>query len=167
MIRKWPGALLILFLVTTAPAGADNLEGRDTLFLRTSLYTKHFNPDPGHVNNQALVALEYNKLGGWLLGGAAFQNSFGQPTQYLYVGKKFVLSQVSDHLYGKLTGGLVHGYKGDHKDDIPFNDLGVAPIALPSLGLQFGRFGTELIVFGTAGMMVTVGWHFPLGKAPR
>ena len=142
-------------------------EERDSLHLQASVYTRHFNPKPEHVNRQNGIVLEYNRAGGWLVGGSVFKNSFGQSSQYLYVGKKFVLSQVSRHLYGKLTGGLLHGYKGEHEDNVPYNNYGVAPIILPSLGLQFGRFTTELVVFGTAGTTVTVGWHFPLGRKPQ
>lgn len=165
MSRSGPGLLLFAFLLLlSAAAPAEIRKDQDTLFVYTSVYTKHFDPTPDHVNRQNALAIEYNRARGWLVGGGYFDNSFGQPSQYLYVGKKFVLSQVSRHLYGKLTGGLVHGYKGKHKDAIPFNNYGVAPAALPSLGLQFGHFGTELILFGTSGLLVTVGWNFGLGS---
>ena len=164
MIRGF--AALVCFCWSISPVAVkagDPAERRSSLFVQTSLYTEHFRPSPEHVDRQNLLGLEYNHAGGWLLGGAYFENSFGQPSQYLYVGKKFVLSQFTRHLYGKLTGGLAHGYKHEHEDAIPFNQYGVAPVVIPSLGLQFGGFGTELVVFGTSGYMINAGWNFPLG----
>ncbi len=60
----------------------------------------------------------------------------------------------------KLTGGLLRGYKGEYRDKIPLNHLEIAPAALPSIGVQWGRFESDLIIFGTAGMMITAGVRF-------
>lgn len=163
MSRGLNGFTYLCLLLLPLAGNAAQPQRHDTLFVQTSVYTVHFNPDPDHVNRQNLLGIEYDHAGGWLLGGAFFENSFGQPTQYLYVGKKFVLSKLTRHLYGKLTGGLVHGYEGEHQHAIPFNGYGVAPVILPSLGLQFGGFATELVVFGAAGVMLNVGWNFRLG----
>lgn len=56
--------------------------------------------------------------------------------------------------------GLLRGYQGEYRDKIPLNHLEIAPAVLPSIGVQWGRFESDLIVFGTAGMMVTAGVRF-------
>jgi hypothetical protein len=138
----------------------------DRFYLQTSVYTVHFNPSPDHVNQQYLVDLEwrFDKFwagGQWLAGAAIFKNSFGQPSQYLYGGwqvRPFVEAQP---LYFKITAGVLHGYKPPYDDKIPFNDSGVAPAILPSVGYCYSRYCSELILFGTAGAMLTVGATLP------
>ncbi len=41
-----------------------------------------------------------------------------------------------------------------------FNKYGVAPAILPALGFQTRTLGGEVVVFGTAGAMVTLGFKF-------
>jgi hypothetical protein len=127
---------------------------------QTSLYTTHFSPSPDHVNHQNLINFEYWREDRWLAGLAFFRNSFGQPSQYVYVGKQWRPFQFSENVYLKLTGGLLHGYKDQYRDKIPFNQLGVAPAILPSIGISNRRFNAELVLFGTAGLMVTAGVFF-------
>lgn len=55
--------------------------------LYLSLYTKHYDPDPNHVNDQQMLGFEFQMTGRRLWGFAMFDNSFGQSSQYLYVGK--------------------------------------------------------------------------------
>lgn len=128
-------------------------------YVQTSVYTTHFNPKPDHVNDQQLIGLEYYlDRPGWMVGGSTFRNSFGQRSGYLYLGRRFELP--GERLYGKLTGGALYGWRGEHQDNIPLNQLGVAPAILPSLGVEVGRFGGELVVFGLGGMMFNVGARF-------
>lgn len=129
---------------------------------RTSVYTKHFNPNPDHQNHQKLINPEYVRQDGWLVGVAFFRNSFDQPSEYLYFGKEWTLWQPHPdwRLRGTLTGGLLHGYHGKYKDKIPLNDLGVAPAILPSLGLEYKSVFAEAFLFGTAGVMATVGFSY-------
>ncbi|KAA0009834.1 hypothetical protein F0A17_20245 [Billgrantia pellis] len=134
----------------------------DHALLQTSLYTRHFDPEPDHNNRQELIGLELHNPQHWLMGGARFLNSFHQEAIYLYAGREFPLWEPHGHVTvrAKLTAGLLHGYRGEYQDNIPFNRHGTAPAALPSLGLQWGRFETDLIVFGTAGAMVMGGIRF-------
>jgi hypothetical protein len=97
-----------------------------------------------------------------MLGAAAFKNSFGQPSQYVYIGKLWRPLDNYQLLHLKLTWGIVHGYKGEYKDKIPLNsDSGFAPALLPSIGLSGKRFTTDVVFFGTAGLIVTVGVLVP------
>jgi hypothetical protein len=139
----------------------------DRFYFQTSIYTAHFHPSDEHDNHSYLANLEYRfdkswLEGQWIAGGASFKNSFGQWCQYLYGGllwRPFVQAQP---LYFKLTAGLLHGYKEPYQDKIPFNsDNGFAPAILPSMGYCYDRYCTELIVYGAAGLMLTVGVTLP------
>ena len=101
--------------------------------VRFSFYTKHFDPDPDHVNNQQLIGSEVEFANDYLAGLALFDNSFGQSSQFLYFGKQWSLT-ASDNWYFKLVGGLLNGYDEPYEDKIPFNGLGVAPAILGERG---------------------------------
>ncbi|MFI2819857.1 hypothetical protein [Vreelandella piezotolerans] len=134
----------------------------DHTLVQTSLLTRHFEPDPEHTNQQNLVSIELHNPERWLAGAAWFKNSFDQPTWYFYAGREFPLWQLTDEISvrAKLTGGLLRGYKDEYRDKIPLNHLGIAPALLPSIGVQWGRVESDLIVFGTAGVMITAGIRF-------
>jgi hypothetical protein len=128
--------------------------------LQTSLYTIHFQDNPEHNNHQRLASIEYQRADQWLMGGSAFDNSYGQPTQYVYVGKLFRPLDAAPLVHFKLTGGLIHGYKDQYKDKIPLNSRGVAPAIIPAVGLSGRRLSGEVNFFGLAGLMVTMGVLF-------
>jgi hypothetical protein len=173
--------LLFPLFAVASPAWAFDLcvPGEKLLF-QTSVWSKHHKPSEEHNNGQELINLECHapstwrfnwqqdsKIANmapwvrdvnWLAGGASFLNSFYQRSTYLYVGGRYDVTDIGEaKLYAKLTAGLLHGYKDDTKDKIPFNHYGIAPVALPAFGIQFQRVGVEVIPFGTAGVMVTVG----------
>jgi len=131
----------------------------DQWYFFTSLYTKHWDDDPEHVNHQKLLGLEAHMDNQWLFGLALFDNSFGQASQYLYAGYSWDLFG-SELFHFKLTGGLLHGYEGRYQDKIPLNDLGIAPAILPTIGFQYKSFVTELNIAGTAAFTVTAGFAF-------
>jgi hypothetical protein len=131
----------------------------DQWYVFTSLYTKHFDEDPDHVNNQKMLGLESQMKNQWLFGLAVFDNSFGQNSQYLYTGYKWDLFG-SQLWYFKLTGGLLHGYKEPYEDKIPLNGLGVAPAIVPTLGFQYKFFVAEANLGGLAVLTITAGIAF-------
>ena len=126
---------------------------------QTSLYTHHWSSDPDHVSNSKLLDLEFETDKKWVYGFAYFQNSFGQPSQYLYAGYSWRLFK-TDWAYFKLTGGVLHGYKDPYANKIPMNGLGVAPAIVPSFGLRYKRVFTEMQILGTAALTWTVGFNF-------
>jgi hypothetical protein len=67
-------------------------------YFYTSVYTRHHKPKPEHVNDQNMLGVEAQSSNNWLLGGALFDNSFGQKTQYLYTGYKWDFSHPEKHL---------------------------------------------------------------------
>ena len=157
--------LLGVFLTQTATvSSADWLEEGDMFYIQTSLYTVHFEPKDDHNNNQKLINFEFQKNTNWLGGIAFFDNSFGQPSQYLYGGYSWSIPSTNQLLYTKLTAGLMHGYDGEYKDKIPLNENGVAPAIVPSLGIKYKSIHSELTLFGAAGMMLTLGYSFTVSN---
>ena len=131
----------------------------DRWYIYTSVYTKHFDPDPEHVNHQKTIGVEVQMTNNWVFGLASFDNSFGQRSEYLYAGYKWDLFR-SRYWYFKLTGGLLHGYKEPYEDKIPLNGLGVAPAILPTLGFRYKYFVTEVSLAGVAAVHVSAGISF-------
>lgn len=163
MISNHLKALIILLCAWIQPAFSEEwIEEGDKLSFQTSIYTKHWNPKPEHNNKQLLLSLEVYKKNRWLAGFASFRNSFDQPTQFLYAGYSWALPHTRDHGYFKLAAGPMHGYKGKYKDKIPLNQAGVAPAVLPAFGFEYDQFRSELVVFGGAGFMLTMGFQFPV-----
>ena len=160
--KESPAKLLSLLVITVffllAAGNASALDIKEWRF-QTSIYTKHWDPDPEHVNNSKLLNLEFETTNRWIYGFAYFDNSFGQPSQYLYAGYSWPLFK-KDWAYFKLTGGLLHGYKEPFEDKIPLNSLGIAPAIIPTFGLRYKRVFTELQILGAAAITVTAGFSF-------
>jgi hypothetical protein len=127
--------------------------------IQTSLYTKHWDPEPDHTDHQKLIGPELVFENDYMVGLAIFRNSFDQPSQFLYIGKTWRLFR-TDWFYFKLVGGLLHGYKEPYEDKIPFNGLGVAPAILPSFGIRYKRVMLEAQIAGTAAITITGGLRF-------
>lgn len=151
--------LLMLAYASVALAQSDTPNrDKDFWYVQTSVYTKHFSPDPEHNNNQDLIGLEYHDGSGWLVGGATFRNSFRQRSYYAYAGKRFESDTYP--VYLKLTGGLLEGYHGEYRDKIPLNRFGVAPVIIPSVGAHYGPVAAELVLLGANAAMITTGLRF-------
>ena len=127
--------------------------------IQTSLYTKHWDPEPEHTDHQKLIGPEIEFENDYMVGLAIFQNSFDQSSQFLYIGKTWRLFR-TDWFYFKLVGGLLHGYKEPYEDKIPFNGLGVAPAILPSFGFRYKMVMAEVQISGTAAITITAGLRF-------
>ena len=85
------------------------------------------------------MGFERQRSDDWLAGASYFRNSFGQPSAYLYVGKRFPALFGMEQLHGQATGGLMYGYRGKYEDKVPFNNNGFSPGATVSLGWQFNK----------------------------
>ncbi|KAB0512800.1 hypothetical protein SAMN04490189_2697 [Pseudomonas koreensis] len=152
--------LAALLMIQTGHALAEDDAEKDQGFwyAQTSVYTRHYSPDPEHNNHQDLIGIERNQASGWVFGGATFRNSFRQRSNYAYVGKRYDSSEYP--VYLKVTGGLLQGYRGDYKDKIPLNRYGVAPVIIPSVGTHYGPLAAELVFLGANAAMVTSGVRF-------
>jgi hypothetical protein len=148
---------------TTAASAWDATEPwrTDRFYLETSIYTTHFHYDPAHDNHQHLILGEWNITEQWLVGGSVFDNSFGQASQYVYGGYRFRPFETLQPFYFKVSVGLVHGYTGQYQHKIPLNNSGIAPAIVPSVGYCLNRFCSELVIFGTAGALLTFGVTIP------
>ena len=140
------------------------LRDGDRIYVAYSPYTEHFRNNPEYAKHTHLVDVgiesKYDTVWGadrTLFGVTVFKNSYGQPSQYLYWGQKW---DIQPWLYAKVTAGLLHGYKGKYKNNIPLNGAGVAPAIVPSLGVQYGNVRAEAIMLGFSALMFTVGYRF-------
>jgi hypothetical protein len=106
-----------------------------------------------------MLGIEAQMANDWMFGFVTFDNSFGQRSEYFYAGYKWAIRS-SEHWYLKITGGLLYGYKDEHKDKIPYNDLGVAPIILPTLAFRHKSLIAEFTVAGNSAINVTAGFSF-------
>jgi len=152
------GLLLLGWYLLMAAGNASALDIKEWRF-QTSLYTRHWDPQPEHVNKTKLLNLEIETTTKWIYGFAWFDNSFGQPSQYLYAGYSWKLFR-TDWAYFKVTGGLLHGYKEPYEDKIPFNEYGIAPAIVPTFGVRYKRVFSEVQILGTAAFTITAGFNF-------
>lgn len=150
-------ALLSLYFTSTVILAEEN--GAQWQ-IHTSAYTQHYHYSPQHNDHQHLINIERYDSNNLLIGAAVFDNSFNQASQYVYAGKIFHPINNLPDFHLKVTGGLIHGYKGAYKDKIPMNNLGVAPAILPSIGYSYRQATSEIIFLGVAGAMLTIGYKF-------
>lgn len=126
-------------------------------YFQTSAYTRHFNPSPQHTNHQRMLDFEYWAPDKWVWGASFQRNSFNQPTEYIYLGRLWRPFDFAPLIHLKLTAGVIHGYKGEFRDKIPFNHYGYAPAIVPAIGISGKRFASEIILLGNAAVMITAG----------
>lgn len=157
-----PISLLVTLCLASSSVAADWLEEGDQFYFQTSLYTVHYEPKDEHNNKQNLVNIEFQKASQWLGGFALFKNSFGQTSQFAYLGYNWTVPYTQEFMYFKFVGGLMHGYDGEYKDKIPLNQAGIAPAVMPSIGVKYKRIQSEVALFGAAGAMWTIGFNFPI-----
>jgi hypothetical protein len=140
---------------------ADEPWRTDRIYLQTSVVNWHFHYDPAHVKYPKLIYGEYHLSDQWLVGAAAFDNSFGQASEAIFGGWRWRPFPELQPLYVKVLGGIIHGYHGQYRDKIPFNHSGVAPVIIPSVGYCISRVCSELVVLGGAGLLLTLGVTIP------
>jgi hypothetical protein len=155
---KWLFCLLFGgYMMTSAITGLA-MEIEEWRF-RTSLFTQHWSENPNHNDTQKLINFDFVTTKNWIYGFAAFDNSFGQPSQYVYAGYSWDLFG-TDWAYVQVSGGLLHGYKEPYEDKIPFNSLGIAPAIVPSFGVRYKRVFSEIQILGGAAVTWTAGFSF-------
>lgn len=126
-----------------------------------SPYTHHWSYDEEHKQVYALSVsrlLPNNRFCGFSL----FNNSFGQPSAYAYIGKTWpgLLSSYPE-IYVSATAGVIYGYVGKYKNKVPLNVGGFAPAIIPAIGYRLSpRASVEVQLLGTAAFMVGATWRF-------
>ena len=123
-------------------------------------YAHHWSYNPEH-RPVFLGAMNRYVNGDRFCGLALFRNSFGQPSAYIYVGQQWNNLMGNPQLFAKVSAGLIYGYKGKYQHKIPFNDYGIAPAIIPSVGYSFTRDDSlQVMVLGTAGLLFSYGHSF-------
>lgn len=154
-------ALLLLACCLSIPALAaeEHWYNYDHLYLQGGSYM-HFSHSEDHDGPNIFVSLEAVRSDNWLYGLGLFDNSFGQFSQYLYAGKVWDFHNTFENFHGRITFGLIHGYKDEFKDKIPMNNLSFAPAIIPGIGYKKDRLGADLILLGNSGLLFTLGYDF-------
>lgn len=148
--------VVVLSLMLFDLAHADDTASGSRLSLQLGPSTFHFQPDPEHNNDTWLTGLELESAERWLVGAVYFRNSFYQHSGYIYAGKRWFPDVLPENVYVKLTGGLLLGYNEPYDNKIPLNHRdGIGLGVLPAVGYQFERANVQLVLLGTAGLMVT------------
>jgi hypothetical protein len=125
-----------------------------------SPYTHHWSRNPEH-KHVILLALDEQLPGDRLCGVSLFNNSFGQPSIYVYAGQQFNSLLGVPRLFAKLTAGILYGYVAPYENKVPLNYNGFSPAVIPAIGYQFNtRDFLQLQVLGSAGIMFSFGRRF-------
>ena len=126
-----------------------------------SPYTHHWSPDSEH---QQVYAVSVSRLlpNDRYCGFSLFNNSFGQPSAYAFVGKSWPgIWQAQPKLYASLSAGIIYGYVGQYKNKVPLNVGGFSPVIIPAIGYRLSPRSTlEIQLLGTAAVMFGTTWRF-------
>jgi hypothetical protein len=151
-------------LLAAAPGAAraddaDGLLGPGHWRLVASPFSQHFRYSGEHRYVWAL-GVERQRDDDWLGGASYFSNSFGQPSAYLYAGKRFTTLFGEPQLYAQATAGLMYGYRGKYQHKVPLNHNGYSPGAVVSLGWQVdSRFSATAHLLGDAAIMLQLAYE--------
>ena len=106
-------------------------------------------------------SIEHHRTNDWFGGLSAFNNSYGQFTQYLYLGKKLHPWNSHPEFRIKLSAGVAHGYRGEHHDTLPIRWGGSWGLAVvPAIGYQKDRVGYDVVILKASGLLFLVGYEF-------
>ncbi|MFZ4759368.1 MAG: hypothetical protein ACOYLX_14505 [Burkholderiaceae bacterium] len=165
-------ATITAIVALSAPISAQSewITPDDQLRVSYGPYAWHFNESTEHVRYNHLISVELltPRWRFWgadrtQIGFAVFDNSFGQPSQYLYFGQEWDLGRfLGGTGYVNATAGLLHGYKDEYQDKIPFNRYGTAPVIIPSIGVRWGSFAVLATALGLNGFLFAASYQFDL-----
>lgn len=121
----------------------------------------HYDEEDDYEGPPLFLGVEYHQAPKLLWGFSMFQNSFGQFSQYAYIGRKFHPWDSYPNLHIKLTGGIVQGYRGENHSTLPIrwgDSWGLGGI--PTIGYQNDRFGADLAFLKESGVLFLAGFRF-------
>ena len=143
-----------------APSGAPVSATGDIWRVMASPYTLHYHYSEDH-RPVYMLGLERQRADGLLAGASWFRNSFGQPSAYVYLGKRFNGFTAYEPLFAQLTAGILYGYKPPFENKVPLNYNGFSPGAVVSVGWQFTpMLSAQLNFLGNAALMLQVSADF-------
>lgn len=152
--------LLLIFLIShlnfalAGDVASDESVSDKKMIIQTSFLTYHYQPSLEHKNVK-MLGLERESNDKKIDGIIFFNNSFGQPSFYLYpFGGKVenILNNPGNYL--KYSCGLLYGYKGKYQNKVDFNYKGYAPACIPAIGYERNEYQMQLNLLGTAGLML-------------
>ncbi|MCU7834887.1 MAG: hypothetical protein KZQ83_06475 [gamma proteobacterium symbiont of Taylorina sp.] len=159
-------AILLMYLILlssvslTAHAESDKEIEKlltKTVYIQGGAYN-HFSDDDDYKGDPLFISAEIIQSNQWLYGLGLFNNSFDQFSQYLYGGYIFKFDGALKNIHVKLTAGIIHGYKDEFEDKLPYNSSGYAPAIIPSVGWKKDKLGFDVILLGNAGLLFTLGY---------
>lgn len=164
-LRRLAAVFVAALVAGSCQAQEVGWAGRDINHSKTELivspYTYHFSGTKGH-SYVVLAGAAAVQPSGYLYGGALFNNSFGQPSAYVFVGQEFVEPWNLRNFYYTMTVGLIYGYKGAHKDEIKPNVAGFSPGVVPRLGYRLTpHLAVEAATLGFAAVMFNLNITLP------
>jgi hypothetical protein len=140
--------------------GMFDLAGPGHWRLAVSPFSLHFTHNEKHRYVWA-IGVERQADDNWLWGGSFFSNSFGQPSGYVYVGKRYPGLFAQPQLFAQWSAGVLYGYKGEFQNKVPFNHGGFSPGVLASLGWAFNKeTAVQANLLGNSGLMLQFSYDF-------
>ena len=152
------GVFLASILLKAAESDAGGGAEDDLVTLIFGPYVHHYSQSDDHNPFPWFTGIEWESAERWEVGGAFFRNSFYQPCGYLYGGKRWVWGHREDHLFFKFTAGALLGYVEPYEHKIPVNWNGIGVGIIPAVGYKYKRASTQVVLLGTSGVMLTVGY---------
>lgn len=139
---------------SASPSVQDATPSDDRWRAMMSPATLHYHYSEDH-RRVYMVGLEKQHAGGFVAGGTWFRNSFGQPSAYVYAGRRFDNFTPYAPLFAQLTAGVLYGYKPPFENKVPLNNNGFSPGAVASLGWQFTPIvSAQLNFLGNSALML-------------
>ena len=128
--------------------------------LTGSLYTYHYSQDSAH-RDVYMLGIEKQFPHRFILGGAIFRNSFGQPTAFVYAAKRLNGFTDMEQIFAQVSAGVLYGYRGMYSHKVPLNYSGFSPGAVLSVGWQFTpMWSAQLNLLGNSAVMFQVSADF-------
>ena len=152
------GVVLSCLLMEGTVAQADVFAKDDLITVIFGPYMGHYTPSDNQNSFPWFTGLEWESASRWEVGGAVFRNSYYQPCGYLYGGKRWILGSEDEHLFFKMTAGLLLGYVEPYEHKIPVNWNGIGLGIIPAVGYKYRRASTQFVILGVSGFMLTLGY---------
>ena len=143
-----------------AQQASDTRDNESHWYVQAGAYV-HLDNSDDYSGAPLFGGIEHHRTDNWFGGLSLFNNSYGQFTQYLYLGKKFHPWDSHPEVRIKFSAGVAHGYRGEHYDTLPIRWGGSWGLAfVPAIGYQKDRVGYDVVVLKAAGLLFLVGYEF-------
>ena len=143
-----------------AQQAGNTLANESHWYVQAGAYV-HLDHNDDYSGAPLFGGIEHHRADNWLGGLSVFNNSYGQFTQYLYLGKKLHPWKSHPEVRIKLSAGVAHGYRGKHHDTLPVRWGGSWGLAfVPAIGYLKDRVGYDLVILKASGFLFLVGYEF-------